>query len=88
MLKLLMSLLILTNLNAKTVEIEVHGMTCTFCVDALQKKFKKLDDIKDVKVSLKLKKVRLETKSDNPDLDLFKKTVLDSGFTPTKIEIK
>ena len=73
---------------ARTIEVEVHGMTCSFCVDALQRKFKKVPHVTDVKVSLKLKKMRLETDdAKSPSLEEVKQTVLDSGFTPVKIEV-
>jgi len=73
---------------ARTIEVEVHGMTCSFCVDALQRKFKKVPHVTDVKVSLKLKKMRLETDDDNnPSIEEVKQTVLDSGFTPVKVEV-
>ena len=73
---------------ARTIEVEVHGMTCSFCVDALQRKFKKVPHVTDVKVSLKLKKMRLETDdAKSPTLEEVKQTVLDSGFTPLKIKV-
>ena len=73
---------------ARTIEVEVHGMTCSFCVDALQRKFKKVPHVTDVKVSLKLKKMRLETDdAKSPTVEEVKQTVLDAGFTPVKIEV-
>ena len=73
---------------ARTIEVEVHGMTCSFCVDALQRKFNKVPHVTKVEVSLKLKKLRLTTDDDrSPSLEDVKKGVLDSGFTPVKIEI-
>ena len=71
---------------ARILEIEVHGMTCSFCVDSLERKFKKIDSVLNVEVSLKLKKVRLETKKHTPSFEAIKKAVIDSGFTPIKIE--
>ena len=84
----LMGLLLSPLSYARTIEIEVHGMTCSFCVDALQRKFKKVPHVTDVKVSLKLKKMRLETDdTKSPSIEAVKQTVLDSGFTPVKIEV-
>ncbi len=40
---------------ARTVEVNVHGMTCSFCVDSLQRKFKKMKAISKIEVSLKQK---------------------------------
>ena len=73
---------------ARTIEVEVHGMTCSFCVDALQRKFKKVPHVIKVDVSLKLKKLRLMTDdTKSPSLKEVRQTILDSGFTPVKIEV-
>ena len=80
-------MLLITSVNAATVEIEVHGMTCAFCVDALQGRLEKLPFVTKAEVSLKLKKVRLQTNNSTPDLELLRQSVLDAGFTPVKIEV-
>ncbi len=72
---------------ARTVEVDVYGMTCPFCVDSLQRKFSKMAHVNKVDVSLKLKKVRLETDANAPDIKTIKKAVLDAGFTPTRVTI-
>ena len=72
---------------ARTVEVNVYGMTCAFCVDSLQRTFKKMKSVTKVKVSLKQKKVRLETHANSPSLASIKQAVLDAGFTPTKITV-
>ncbi|HGG58763.1 MAG TPA: hypothetical protein ENK26_02455 [Gammaproteobacteria bacterium] len=72
---------------ARTVEVDVYGMTCPFCVDSLQRKFGKMDHVNKVDVSLKLKKVRLETDENAPELEVIRKAVLDAGFTPTKVTV-
>ena len=73
--------------HARTVEIDVHGMTCAFCVDSLERKFGKMESVSKVEVSLKQKKVRLETDENLPSIETIKQTVLDAGFTPTKIAV-
>ena len=61
-LPIIVSLLLLADVSfARTVEVEVHGMTCAFCVDSLERKFRKMDSVKEVQVSLKAKLIRLET---------------------------
>ena len=74
--------------HARTVEIDVHGMTCAFCVDALERKFEKMESISKVEISLKQKKVRLETDENSPSIEIIKQTVLDSGFTPVKVTVQ
>ena len=84
---LLFTLLLLESTFARTVEVQVHGMTCSFCVYSLERKFKKMDSVLKVGVSLELKKIRLETQENSPSLDEIKKAVLDTGFTPIKVEV-
>jgi len=73
--------------NARTVEIDVHGMTCAFCVDSLERKFGKMKSISKVEISLKTKKIRLVTDETLPTIETIKQTVLDTGFTPIKITV-
>ena len=70
---------------ARTLEIEVFGMTCAFCVDSLQRTFNKNEDVMKVDVSLEQKKVRLETKGDLPSVESIRQMIFDAGFTPIKI---
>jgi copper chaperone CopZ len=72
-------------LSAEQINIDVHGMTCAFCVDSLQRNLRKLPDVESAEVSLKHKKVRIETAGDAVDIERIKQTVLDSGFTPVKV---
>ncbi len=82
---LLLTLLFSTLTYARTVEVDVHGMTCAFCVDNLQKRFVKMDTVVSVDVSLKNNKLKLVTKGEKPTVDEIKQSVLDAGFTPVKI---
>lgn len=79
------ALLCSTPLHAEQIEIDIHGMTCAFCVDSLQRNLGKLPDVKSVEVSLKLKKVRIKTHSEKADIERIRQSILDSGFTPVKI---
>ena len=79
------SLLCSTLLYAEQIEIDIHGMTCAFCVDSLQRNLSKLPDVKSATASLKLKKVRVETRDEKADIERIRQTVLDAGFTPVKI---
>ncbi|KGJ99186.1 heavy-metal-associated domain-containing protein [Thalassotalea sp. ND16A] len=73
--------------SAKTIEVDVHGMTCALCVDSLNRTFEKMADVSKVKVSMKMKKVRLETESESPTIEKIKQAILDAGFTPTKVTV-
>ncbi|MCX4186288.1 heavy-metal-associated domain-containing protein [Methylophaga sp. OBS4] len=84
---LLAGALLLQTTMARTIEIEVHGMTCAFCVDSLEKKFKNMDAVSSVEISLKSNKIRLKTDENQPSIDTIRQTILDTGFTPVHIEI-
>ena len=75
------------SINAKTIEVEIHGMTCALCVDSLNRKFNKMDGVKTVAVSMKMKKVRLETEGKSPTTSMIKQAILDAGFTPIKVTV-
>jgi copper chaperone CopZ len=79
--------ILLQTVSARTIEIDIYGMTCGFCVDSLERKFGKMHSVTKVDVSLKLKKVRLETKANHPSIEAIKKAILDAGFTPVKVTI-
>jgi len=71
--------------NADTIEVDVQGLTCAFCVDSLQRKLKKLPNVEQVDVSLKNKKVRIVSSEEHIDFEQIRKIVIDSGFTPVNI---
>lgn len=73
--------------SARTVEIEVYGMTCAFCIDSLKRKFGEMNSVSEVKVSLENKKVRVITEEELPSIDTIRKTVFDAGFTPIRVVI-
>jgi copper chaperone CopZ len=72
---------------AKTLEVEVHGMTCAFCVDSLERKLTAMPSVAKVQVSLKANKVRLETDGNTPSIETIKQAILDAGFTPVKVTV-
>ena len=73
--------------NAKTIEVNVHGMTCALCVDTLNRKFNKMEGVSKVQVSMKMKKIRLETESELPTVEMIKQAILDAVFTPIKVTV-
>lgn len=88
LISILISVLLVTQAShARTVVVDVHGMTCAFCVDSLERKFGEMQSVSKVEVSLKLKKIHLVTSDAQPSIEDIKQTVLDAGFTPTKIEV-
>ena len=72
---------------ARNVEVDVYGMTCAFCVYSLERKFGENESITKIDISLKHKKVRLETEGDLPTIETIRQMVLDAGFTPVKVTV-
>ncbi len=68
-----------------TVEVDIHGMTCAFCVDAVQRNLNKLPDVDHVEVSLKSNRIRIQSNQDRLNIERVKQTILDSGFTPVEV---
>lgn len=70
---------------ADTIEVDVNGLTCAFCVDSLQRQLKKVPDIEQVDVSLKHKKIRIVFLAESISFEKIKEIIINSGFTPVKI---
>lgn len=84
---LLFTLFMIPIVHSRTIEVEVYGMTCAFCIDSVERKFNAMESISKVDVSMKQKKIRLETDETAPSFNIIKRTVLDAGFTPINIRI-
>jgi len=76
------------SLTAETkVEVRVDGLSCPFCAYGLEKKLKKIDGIKDLKIDIKKGLVTfslIEGKS--VDEKTIEKIVKDAGFTAKEIK--
>jgi len=72
---------------AKEITLVVKGMTCAFCAQGIEKKFKRKEAVKDIKVDLDTGKVLIsfKDKADIGDEEL-QKMIKDSGYTLEKIE--
>ena len=71
--------------QADTVEVDILGMSCSFCVEGLQVELSQLPDVAQVDVSLKNKKVRIISKGESLDLDRVRSAIIDAGYTPSEI---
>ena len=72
--------------DCRIVEIEIHGMTCPFCVYGLEKELGRLDGVESVRISLKSKRARIVLKNDAEISNgLIRETITRSGFTPREI---
>lgn len=73
--------------TAKTIDVHVNGMVCSFCGQGITKKLSNRPEVKKVEVSLKDKIVKIDL-NDNQDLkdaDI-QKILKDSGYQVEKIE--
>jgi len=70
----------------EVLEIDIDGMTCTFCAYGIEKNLGELDGVEEVDVSLKLKKARVTMKAgESADEKRIREIILDGGFTPKEI---
>lgn len=80
------SLLMLVPLvQADTVEVDILGMSCSFCVEGLQDRLSRLPDVAQVDVSLKNKVVRIVSEEEPLDMDRVRSAIIEAGFTPAEV---
>jgi len=72
----------------QVVDIDIEGMSCKFCAYSIQKNLSKLPDVDKAEVSIDNKKAHIVmAPGKQADVDLLKKKITDSGFTPVKVTI-
>ncbi len=84
------SLVLVSQLTfAKDISVKVSGMVCSMCAQGIQKKFSKLEEVKEIKVDLDTKVVSIKTKD---DLDVkdekIKELIQEAGYNVASIERK
>lgn len=68
------------------VEVGVDGLACPFCAYGLEKKLKKLEGIKDIKIDVEEGLVTLDIENGHTITEeAIRKKVKDAGFTPKEI---
>ncbi|RDU22012.1 copper chaperone CopZ [Anaerosacchariphilus polymeriproducens] len=63
----------------KTI-LNVEGMSCSHCVNAITKAVGALDGVSNVDIDLNAKKVSVSYDSSNVSLDTIKSTIEDEGY--------
>ncbi len=67
----------------------VDGLACPFCAYGLEKKLKKLEGLKDIKILINEGKVTLSFKEGaSINREDIEKAVEEGGFTPRSIDIR
>lgn len=75
------------SLAETTVEVRVDGLSCPFCAYGLEKKLKKIDGMKDLKIDIKNGLVTFSlTEGKTVDEKTIRKIVKDAGFTAKEIK--
>ncbi|MFC0270850.1 copper chaperone CopZ [Metabacillus herbersteinensis] len=64
----------------KNVSLEVSGMSCGHCVNAVEGSVGKLPGVSLVKVHLEIGKVDVEYNEDQVNLEAIKETIDDQGY--------
>jgi copper chaperone CopZ len=70
--------------KSKTVSLNISGMTCESCVSTVEKALKKVDGVKDVKVSLKTNSATVVVAGEKTSPAGLIKAVSDAGFTASE----
>lgn len=86
---ILSMLLLPPTVLAEEITIKVKGMVCSLCAQGIEKKFKAMDEVKDIKVNLGDKVVTVSTKDEKsiPD-DKITKIITEAGYNVSNIERK
>ncbi len=68
--------------------VEVNGLGCSFCAVGLEKKFKELEDIKEIKIDLETGIMTFEyPNSKELSIKQVKFQVEEAGYSPVKVSI-
>lgn len=69
------------------ISIQAKGLVCSFCAQGIEKKFKGIQGVESIKVSLKTKKIDLEVADGTKLSDETIKEIIDgSGYELVKVE--
>ena len=71
-----------------TVDVQVQGMSCPFCVYGVQKSLRKLPGVASAQVDLKSGHASvIMLPGQEPDVEAIRKAILDAGFTPKDVTV-
>lgn len=72
---------------ANTITAKINGMVCAFCAQGIEKKFKSEDSVKDVKVDLDAKTVKIDLKTGaKMSIEKIKKIIVGAGYEVQSID--
>jgi mercuric ion binding protein len=74
---------------AKEIQVKVSGMVCSMCAQGIQKKFRALPEVKEVKVDLDSKLALITTHGDKDVTDgKIQELIKEAGYNVSGIERK
>jgi len=71
--------------NMRNLKLTIEGMHCSSCVSNIERILKKVPGVKEVSISLMLKRGNIETE-DNVTEEEIRKAISKVGYKVTKIE--
>lgn len=72
--------------QSKQIKVKVDGLSCPFCAYGLEKNFKKIDGVSDIKINIKKGTLSFAIqKGKTISEEQIKKKVEQAGFTPREI---
>ena len=80
-----MQLCIIGLYNMRNLKLTIEGMHCSSCVSNIERILKKVPGVKEVSISLMLKRGNIETE-DNVTEEEIRKAISKVGYKVTKIE--
>ena len=76
------------NAQIKSITVSVDGLACPFCAYGIEKKMKRLQGVKEIKILLNAGTVTLKcAKNKSPAFADVRSAVEDAGFTPRVMKI-
>ncbi|ODS31063.1 MAG: Heavy-metal-associated domain protein [Candidatus Scalindua rubra] len=85
---ILMIFVRLASAETGKVQVKLDGLVCTFCAYNLEKKIKRIEGVKDLKILVNEGLAEIKIGEDKSiDVDGIKKAVKEGGFTPREIII-
>ncbi|WP_445664784.1 heavy metal translocating P-type ATPase [Fodinibius sp. AD559] len=67
-------------MSKKEIQLTVKGMDCSGCANNVKSALEQLEEVESAEVFLSAEKAKIQTKTDHPDLQIFKKAVEDIGY--------
>lgn len=83
---ILLATVVSLSAQSQSVTVEVDGLSCPFCAYGLEKNFKEIKGVENIKIDVKEGLLTFTTQDEKTvSEEVIRKTVKKAGFTPRKI---